>query len=475
MNHPDRDLPAHLEPALALTPPSGSTLRARPRSRLVRASYALAALAVAAFAFHLAVNLALNGYVRPRLERSFAARQPGAALRLGTLRYDFWRDRLRCESLHLARPGHAPFSTGALSVAGVHWTGLLAETPDHAKILQDARLDIADLAASPLTLAGGEYHLRCARLHISVPAAEIALHGLTLRPTVDDEAFFAADPYRRIRYHVAIADVAAHGVDFGGLLAGRAYRADSLEIRAPQFESYVNREKPRRPPARIPPMPHEMLAAVDVPLALGRLTVTGGSLRILGRRFAGAEPGVLTFTDFGLTARGIANVPAGGEAIEVQASTRLMDAALLTVDLSLPVAPESLAYRYSGKLAAMDLTRLNGYLSGTGSFEIKTGRAEGAEFSVEVVDGHARGLLKGVYRDLHVTVLDRETGADDGVVTRVATVLANQIKVRHENTPDTPGAMTDGKIDYARTPEDTFLQFSWAALRTGISDLLTVM
>lgn len=441
----------------------------------MRALYAVAALAVAAFAFHLAANLFLNGYVRPRLEQSFATRLPGAALRLGTLRYDIWRDRLRCASLHLALPGRAPLTTGAVSLAGVHWTGLLAETPDAAQILRDARLEIADLAASALPLAGGEYHLRFARLHISVPAAEIALHGLTLRPTVSDEAFFAADPYRRIRYHVAIADVGARGVDFAAMLAGRAYRADSLEIRAPQFESYVNREKPRRPSTRIPPMPHEALAAVDVPLALGRLTVTDGSLRVMGRRFAGAEPGVLTFTAFGLTARGIANAPAGGQTIEVQASTRLMDAAPLTVDLSLPVAPAALAYRYSGKLGAMDLTRLNSYLSGTGSFEIKTGRTEGAEFSVEVVDGHARGVLKGVYRDLHVTVLDRETGADDGVVTRVATVLANQIKVRHENTPDVPGAMTDGKIDYARTAEDTFLQFSWAALRTGISDLLTVL
>ena len=66
-------------------------------------------------------------------------------------------------------------------------------------------------------------------------------------------------------------------------------------------------------------------------------------------------------------------------------------------------------------------------------------------------------MIKGAYQDLQVTVLGRETGSEKGVTNRVATLLANQIKVRHENKPDKAGAMKEGKIDYARLPEETFL------------------
>ncbi len=197
-------------------------------------------------------------------------------------------------------------------------------------------------------------------------------------------------------------------------------------------------------------------------------------VRIAGRRFAGAEPGVLTFTAVGLTANEIANAAAGGRVIALAAEGKLMDAGAMTVVMSLPVAPDTLAYHYSGTLGAMELPRLNEYLSGTGGFEIKSGHTTGASFDVDVVDGRARGVLKGAYRDLQVTLLDRKTGSEKGVTTQVATLLANQLKVRHENTPDKAGVMKEGKIDYPRPPEETFMQFSWNALRTGIADLLTL-
>lgn len=474
MKNPDPELIAHFTPAPTRSPSLQPRARTQTRRLPRLLTFTFGGIVLLVALVHLTANLLLDHLVRPRLEAAISVRLPGATLRLGTVRYDFWRDRLRCASLELALPAHAPLTTGPLSLSGVHWTGLLAEAPDAPQLLRHARLAISDLSVPSITLAGGEYHLRCAQLHLSLPAAEFTAHALTLDPTLDEAAFFAADTFRRIRYRASLTSLTLRGIAIPELLRGEAYRAASLELHAPQFESYVNREKPRRPPTRVLPMPHEALAALEKPLRLDRLTVTDGTLRIMARRSASAEPGVLTFAAFGLTARDIANTSAGGQIIQLQAQSRLMDAAPLTVDMSIPVAPDALAFRYSGKLGAMDLTRLNAYLSGTGGFEIKSGRADGAEFSVDVVGGHARGILQGIYRDLQVTVLDRETGEDDGLTTRVATVLANQLRVRHDNTPDASGKLKEGKIDYTRAPEDTFLPFSWAALRTGLKDLLTL-
>lgn len=259
---------------------------------------------------------------------------------------------------------------------------------------------------------------------------------------------------------------------FAELLNGQAYRAQSVKLAGPVFESLVNRDKPRRPVTESPPMPHEALAAIAKPFRIDRLTITDGLIKYTARRFEGAEPGVLTFTAVQISAKEIANAAAGGQAIGLQAEGRLMDAGTMTVQMRIPVAPSTLAFQYSGKLSAMDLTRLDEYMDGSGRIQIRSGSASEALFDIDVVGGHAHGAVRGVYRDLQVKVVDRDTGSERGVANRVATILTNHLKVRNENTPDKAGVLKAGKVDYARKPEETFLQFAWLALRTGVLDLI---
>lgn len=443
-----------------------------PRARLYRAAaLSLAVVAGLAVGLHFAGNAGLNRFVRPRVERAFAARVSGGTLRLGALRYDFWRDRLRCAAVDVTLPGGASVQTGAVSIQGVHWVRLLGGKPSLWPLLRHAHAEVADLSAR---FAAGEYQAQCGQLRVSVPEAEIAAQAFTLQPTANDEAFFAADAFRRVRYRLTVASAAVRGAEFRSCLEGQAYRAAAIEMKSPVFDSFIDREKPRRPPTHQPPMPHDALAAIQKPFRIDRFTLVDGGIRIAGRRFAGATPGVLTFTALRVTADGIANAAAGGNAIGVVAQGNLMDAGAMTVRMNLPVAPATFAFHYAGELGAMDLTRLDEYLRGTGGFALKSGRTSGAAFDVDVADGHARGVLRGAYRDLQVTVLDRETGSEKGVTRRVATVLANELKVRRENPPETKDAGKDGRIDYARAPGDTFLQFTWLALRSGIMDLITL-
>lgn len=370
----------------------------------------------------------------------------------------------------LTRPDGAPASARSIAVMGVNWGRLLVGKRDPAQIFSGTQLEVTDLSAVVL---GAAYRVQCGHLRISVPEAEIVAQGLTLQLAGSDEAFFASAPFRRVRYRLAVATCALRGVAFAELLDGRAYRARSLELTGPVVESLVNRDKPPRPVTESPPMPHEALAAITKPFRIDRLTVTDGTIKYSARRFEGSEPGVLTFSALQISGRDIANAAAGGQAIGLVAECRLMDAGTMTMEMRIPVAPSALAFHYSGKLSAMDLTRLDEYMEGAGRIQIQSGSTSEAWFNIDVVDGRAQGALRGVYRDLQVKVVDGATGSADGVTSRIATVLTNQLKVRSENTPDKTGAMKAGKVDYARKPEETFLQFAWLALRTGVLDLIS--
>lgn len=442
----------------------------RSRSRAAKAvATSLALLVLVAAGLHFYGDAVLTRLLKPKLERSFAAHFRGYSLRLGALHYDVWTDRVACDSASLTSSGGELASAGSIAAMDLHWGRLLTRKLRPAQIFSSARLEVRDFSA---TLANGEYRVSCSRLQLSVPDSVGTAQTLTLQPVASDETFLASSPFRRVRYRLAIGSCVLRGVDFAALLDGQAYRAQSLDLTGAVVETLVDHSKPRR--LRSWPMPHEVLAAVAKPLRLDRLAITDGLIKMAALRSEGAKPGVLTFTAVQIHARDIANAAAGGEALALTAEGRLMDAGTLMVQMRLPVAPGTLAFHYSGSLSAMDLTRLDEYMEGSGRVQIRSGRLGEATFDIDVVDGHARGVVRGTYRNLHVVVVSRDTGSRKGVANRVETILANALKVRNDNTPDQAGALRAGRVDYARKPEDSFPQFAWLALRTGLLDVVSL-
>jgi hypothetical protein len=219
-------------------------------------------------------------------------------------------------------------------------------------------------------------------------------------------------------------------------------------------------------------MVDEALAAIPPPLQVDLLSITGGHLTYGERVIAGAAPGVLTFTALGLRAEDITNRGGASAAIRLEAQGKLMDAGALKVLMTIPVTNPNLSLRYSGTLSAMDLTRLDAFLDRAEHIRIKSGRVNKVAFEVEVTAGQAHGRVRASYRDLKMAVLDRATGTEKGLGNRVASFLMNTFKLRHSNGPDAAGGVKEGKVDYRKKRNDTFMQVVWFSLRSGVLDII---
>jgi hypothetical protein len=235
----------------------------------------------------------------------------------------------------------------------------------------------------------------------------------------------------------------------------------------------VNRDKPVEPFVKSPLMVHEALAAIRQPLQVDSLSITNGHLTYRERVVAGADPGVLTFGAVSMSVEGIANRGEASAAIRLQAQGDFMNAGVLKVLMTIPITPPDFSFHYSGSLSAMDLTRLNAFLDIAERTRIKSGSAQEAAFDIKVTASQARGRVRGIYKNLEIAVLDKQTDTEKGLGNRVASLLANVLKIRKSNAPDASGAMKEGEVNYTRRPEDEFLQFAWFALRTGVLDLIS--
>lgn len=446
----------------------GRKLSLRRLAAYVGSSFGALVLAVMVFLLVFGGAI-LNRYGRAKVERAFAEAHPGYALRIGELEYSVGANRLVAQSVTLSAT-NTTLNVGRVSLTGIRWPRLLWGTAALDDVLAQTSLELTNFN---MEFPQAHYGFRCARVRASVPYSELIVERSELRPLAGDEAFFAAHAFRTPRFHVVLPECRVLGLAFIELLQGRSYRAESIHLSRPAFEALINRDKALEPFVQSPLMVHEALAAIQQPFQVGNLSITNGNLRYCERLAVGAEPAVLTIGTVSLSVSGIANRGNTTAAIQVRGQGDLMNAGTMKVLMSIPITSTNFSLHYSGSLSAMDLTRLDAFLEIAEQTRIKSGIAQEAAFEIDVTAGQARGRVNAIYRNLEIAVLDKETGNETGLANRVASLLANVLKVRNANTPEPSGSWKVGEVNYTRKPDEPFQQFVWFALRTGVIDIIS--
>jgi len=408
----------------------------------------------------------LNGYGKRKMERAFGEAYPGYTLRIGELDYKIGANRIVAQSITLS-VGNSMIKVGRLSMTGVRWARLLWGKAVLADVLVKAGLDATDL---DMKFPPSPYGIRCARLQASVRDSELIAEEIELRPLVGDEEFFAATAFRTTRFRVVVPECRVWGLAYGELLRGTSFRAGSVHISRPSFDALVNRDKPVEPSGERPLLIHEALAEIQQPLQVNSLVIANGDLRYGERVVAGADPGVLTFETVNMSVENLSN--RGQAAILLKAQGNLMNAGVLKVLMTIPFALPDFSLHYSGSLSAMNLIPLDAFLDIAEHIRIKSGRVQEVTFKIDVTAGRANGYVRAIYQDLKVAVLDKQTGTEKGLDNRFASFLANTFKIRNSNVPDASGKLKEGEVDYTRRPTDGFLKIAWAALRSGVLDII---
>ncbi len=430
--------------------------------------FSVVALAIAALLSSIGGEL-LASYGKAKAERAFAAAYPGAVLHIGKLDYSAGAHRLVARSVTL-RGTSATLKAARISLAGVHWARLLWRTSGLAEVLAQTSFEATDLEVEfPST----HYRLGCARLRGSVPRSELLAEGTELKTLLGDEEFFAAHTFRATRFHVVAPVCRVSGLAYGELLQGRSCRAESVTFVQPLLDASVDRDRPVAPFVKSPLMVREALAALRVPLQVHSVRVTNGRLVYRERVAVGAPSGVLTFAMVNISVAGIANRGDASAAIELMAQGELMDAGTMRVRMSIPLVAHGFSLHYAGSLGPMDLTRLDAFLENAEHIRITSGTAKGASFDIDVTDGRARGHVRGVYQNLEIAILGKQTGDETGLANRALSLFENVFKIRKSNPPAGSLEMKEGEVDYRRRPDDEFQQFLWFALRTGVLSLIS--
>ncbi len=140
------------------------------------------------------------------------------------------------------------------------------------------------------------------------------------------------------------------------------------------------------------------------------------------------------------------------------------------LNLSFTLATSDGVLEYTGVLGTMDLRALNPFLTTAAHTRIRSGILKEASFAATVRSDVVRGTLHGAYQDLQISLLNRETLTEDGVMNRLKSFFADHLVLRTSNPSE--GSPAVGRIDYERQARERELHFLWFAVRNGILDLI---
>lgn len=314
--------------------------------------------------------------------------------------------------------------------------------------------------------ADGLTQLSLDSMRASAADSSFELAGVHLTPTSTDAVYFERLPARADRIRADLPRVRGRGVAIDALLDGgivaRTVDFDSVDI-----DVLSDRRLPAADDGSEPTMPTDLVRSF-------RGEVRIDTLRIEGRIAYGeiperraARPGRIGFERFDGRVHDVSSAPDAPPMV-VDASMEVFEA---PAEIRIEIPHDTARYRMdmSGRMGALDLTRLNALTVPLQGIEVQGGRLAAMRFAITVDGRSAGGTVWAAYRDLDVQMVDRETG-EGGLFDDIKSFVTNTFVLRGDNMPgggEGEGSRP-GAVKYYVDRRDSFFTRVWAPIRSGL-------
>ena len=410
----------------------------------------------------------INTSFKDKITKAVTKAYPEDSIHLGKMHYNVWKNRLTCDSIKLTTnkfTGSAP----SFSISGISWIKIIIQGDIAPDNFSGSALDAQDII---INLHQSHNVLRFRMLHISVPDSEMVADSIKYSLSIDDEKFFAKSNFRQTRFRTDISSVIITGLDCIKMLQGNAYAAKCINIHDIFTDILVSMDKPYDKNSSNPQMPNEFISSIKEIVKIDSLRIFNGRLKYSERFNPAAKPGVVTFNDVNISISKIANHTVQSDTIKIIGEGLFMNSGKMKLLMQIPLNVKDFSLRYSGSLSPMEASKLNSFIEPGEHRRIKSGMLKSAEFNINVIKGHANGVLYLAYNDLSIDLINKETGSESGIIDEISSLFGKIFVIRGSNLPDKSGKMKIGNTQYSRRSDDYFFQFIWFALRNGIADVV---
>lgn len=278
--------------------------------------------------------------------------------------------------------------------------------------------------------------------------------------------------YQKDRFDIKLDSIDASGFSPQALMRGQLF-ISTLRFKGGKLDVYRNRTLPMPPGNKLGSFPNQMILKLKLPLRLDSLKPGSVDISYTELNPKTKKPGTVKFLDAGGTLTNITNIDtviARNKSMVADLHTKVMQNGPLKARFEFMLNDSSGAFNVSGHLSAMDAREFTPVVRGLAMVEIKSCNVKSVDFNIRGNEMSAKGVVKFIYNDLRINVLEEEKDTKKVKKKGFKSMLANLIAIKQDN----PNKGEAARVAYPTNKRDirkSFFNLVWKNLSKGLMEI----
>ena len=315
----------------------------------------------------------------------------------------------------------------------------------------------------------GLYDLNIANVSIKAPQQTVTLQNLNFKPRLSKEAFQKKFTTRKEIFDISIPLITVQNMDWWSLMNEEGLEADEMTISKAKLDVYLDRTPP--PASKMGNFPHQMIMKIPLKISVPKMYFQNMEVAYTELNPKSAQKGTVVLDKINMTITGVTNMKekmSKNKMVAITASANFMRTVPLKASFNLDMINHKKgAFSANFSLSGFDGVLTNSFAEPLALVRIKEGTLQKIEVKVSGDEKKAASDILVLYKDLKISVLEKDSGNKALDKKDVITLLANLLLIKSDNPKGNKKPRQEKGV-FDRNPDAGFLNLVWKAALVGI-------
>ncbi|HWB26885.1 MAG TPA: hypothetical protein VG738_15485 [Chitinophagaceae bacterium] len=384
--------------------------------------------------------------------------------------------KLFVKNMHMEHENNAGGKTGkkiALDNVNVFFDDILMDSTtahDYSRFLF-AKNAVASLATMRIPTADSLYYLVVDSVSLNAVHNSANIGRFTVQPRYSRAEFEHRISRQKDLYHLIINNIHLQNINWGHILTGEAFTADTIAMNGGTLDIYTDRRLPT-PPSKLGKYPHQLLMKDSTPVSIRAITLRDFDISYSELNPNSGKTGTITFSNAHGVVTNIANTKssiAQNDVMKIKAEAIFLHKANVTATFMFNLAKAKQGvFSVDAAMAGMDATQLNAVAEPLGRFSIQQGKIESLTTHISGDNYNAKGSITFLYSNLKIAVLKKDPADTMQFKKRgLLSFIANTFVIKNAN-PTPGGDVRTLPCSHKRDITKSFFNLVWKTAEDGI-------
>jgi hypothetical protein len=359
-------------------------------------------------------------------------------------------------------------STKKLANVQVHMNAILLDQytrkdKDRFLFSKEAHLEFHDFNTRT---KDGLYNFKIGTVAVDAAKRQLTLRNLSFGSTLSKEAFVKKQKVAKEMYGLSIPTLTISGVDWWPALNGEELKADEVETNGGKFSVYFDRALP--PTNKMGNFPNQLLLKLPVKLDVDRMKVRNLDVSYEERNPLSQQTGTIYLDNASMNITNLRNKKEGSPVV-INGNALLMHKVPITASFRFDMK-NAKAGVFSASVNSntpFDGTLLNAFAVPLGMMKLEKGELQKLQANIKGNELGASGNVLVLYKDLKLSLLEKDKGKSALDKKDVTSLLANLFVLKKDN-PKEGKAPRVAQAQFKRDPEGGFMMLVWKTILVGV-------